>query len=99
MLKNLLLFIIILFLFIVFYFNKNEYFFSGTEEITIDSYKEQLNKLKTISTTINTNISALSANNNSSLDNVNSINNVNTVRTNLQLPSNITKDPTSQIIL
>ena len=89
MLKNLLLFIIICLLLIVFYLNKNEYFTSDTRSastITIASYDTQLKNLEDSYTQFAENISSLSGKNDSSLNNISSLNNVNNIKTNLDLP-------------
>jgi len=87
MLKNILLFIIICLLLIVFYFNKNEYFSSDNRStITIASYDEEINKLDVAYNKLAQNISSLSGKNDSSLNNISSLNNVNNIKTNLELP-------------
>jgi hypothetical protein len=87
MLKNVLLFIIICLLLIVFYLNKNEYFSNNiSSSIPILLYQEQLTNLDDSYTQFAKNISILSAKNDSSLNNISSLNNVNSIKTNLELP-------------
>ena len=91
MLKNVLLFIIICLLLIVFYLNKNEYFETNVgSSTTIMSYETNMNNLDNSFNKIAKNISLLSGKNDSSLNNISSLNNVNNIKTNLELP-NITK--------
>jgi hypothetical protein len=91
MLKNLLLFIIIVFLFIVFYFNKTEYFEIGAgKEIEIASYQSNLDKLKSMSEKLNESASSLDSSKRiSSLEEGNiklMKDNIDNIKTNLKLP-------------